>query len=214
MALVVNGYLVPVPLQMVSSLYYSFPYIVVLLAVFVVSVVLFIVFPTLRIYRKRRNILIYAAIAVVLVSLVAQIDNVSRRAIIDYAVGGPTKFYSGTLNQLTLSSGNHGNRDARFTLVISSVNASFQIQPQQNSIQTDNKTAKVQFYLQESWFPKSSDNKPLFFTIDDNVTGFSFSVSFDSHGSVDVASGVTSLSYVWNGTENCYNAGVFGGFVV
>ncbi len=195
--------MLPVALQMPSSLFYSYPYYLALLAVLIVTAVFLVIFPSLRKYRRRRNILIYVAIVVVLFSLVAQIDNVSRRAIVDFSVGGPAKFYRGEPNQLAVSAGNHGNRAVSFRLVISSVNASFQIQPQQDYVQINNRTSKVPFSLQESSLFGSSENKPLFFTIDENVSGFSFSVSLEAQpsGSVSVASGITYITYTWNGTQ-------------
>ena len=186
-------------------------YYLALLAVLIVTAVLLLIFPSLRKYRRRRNILIYIAIVVVLFSLVAQIDNVSRRAIVDFSVGGSANFYGGETNQLAVFAGNHGNRAVSFKLIISSVNVSFQIQPQQDCIQINNRTCKVPFSLQESSLLGSSENKPLFFTIDENVSGFSFSVSLEAQpsGSVSVASGITYITYTWNGIANCYVPGPF-----
>ena len=137
---------------------------------------------------------------------VFQIDNVSRRAVVSYAFAGDPKYYDREGNQLIIQCQNHGDRAASFYLVLSSVNATFQVKTQQDYIQTSSRTVKVPFLLQESWLSMSANSKSVFFTIDENVTGFSFSMSLEAqgYGSLVVASGDTNERFVWDGTENCY----------
>lgn len=159
--------------------------------------------------------MIYAAVALVLVLLVFQIDNVSRRANVSYVLDTSfNKAYLGEVNQIVMYCQNYGDRAASFYLVLSSVNASFQVQTQQNYIQVNSKTVKVPFLLQEHWFSMSAKSKPVFFTVDENVTGFSFSGSLEpqGYGGLDVSSGFTSATFVWSGTENCYVLGTVGIF--
>jgi hypothetical protein len=113
-----------------------------------------------------------------------------------------------------MGSENHGNRAASFYLVLSSVNASFQVKTQQNYVQISSTTVKVPFFLQESGRSMSEASKPVFFTIDQNVTGFSFSFSLERQDYVHlvVASGDTCVWFVWNGTKNVYVEGGGGGF--
>jgi hypothetical protein len=204
----------PIPLALVPSSYSAFPYIVMLLGVIIAIAALLIVFPSLRKYRRKRNILIYLVAALVIVLLVFQIDNVSRRAVVSYAFAGDPKYYDREGNQLIIQCQNHGDRTASFYLVLSSVNATFQVKTQQDYIQTSSRTVKVPFLLQESWLSMSANSKSVFFTIDENVTGFSFSMSLEAqgYGSLVVASGDTDERFVWNGTENCYILSGGGGF--
>jgi hypothetical protein len=98
--------------------------------------------------------------------------------------------------------------------VLSSANASFTAQTQQTYLQVNSTMVKVPFLLQEHWFSMNADSKPVFFTIDENVTGFSFHVSLEaqSYNSLVVVSGDTDISWVWDATENCYKLSTTGGF--
>ena len=196
----------PVPLAVVPSSDLAFPYIVMLLGVIIAIAALLIVFPSLRKYRRKRNILIYLAAALVIVLLVFQIDNVSRRAVVSYAFAGDPKYYDREGNQLIIQCQNHGDRAASFYLVLSSINATLQVETQQNCIQTNSRTVKIPFLLQESWLSTSANSRPVFFTIEENVTSFSFSMSLEAqdYSSLVVASGDTDETFVWNGTENGY----------
>jgi hypothetical protein len=187
-----------------------------LLDVIIAIAALLIIFPSLRKYRRKKNILVYVVAALVIALLIFQIDNVSRRAIVSYsfAGAGDTKYYDREGNQIIMQCQNHGDRAASFYLVLSSVNATFQVKTQQNYIQTSSRTVKVPFLLQESWLSMSADSKPVFFTIDKNVTGFSFSISLEAqgYGSLVVGSGDTDIRFAWNGTENCYMLDMISGF--
>jgi hypothetical protein len=212
-----SGWLQLFPLQFPDPTFFTGPYLFALGAVGVATVVLLVFSRSFRNYRRRRNIVIYCVIALVAVVLVAQIDNVSRRALIGYWVKGENTVYSDAVSQLTVSSGNEGNRDVHFTLVIRSVNATF-LSPQMidGYTQLDNTTVTVPFLLYAGGSPHNSDSKLVSFKVDAGAASFSFSVSFESKDAayLGVGSGVTSLWYDWNATENCYKAGPMGGFIV
>ena len=76
------------------------------------------------------------------------------------------------------------------------------------------RTVKISFMLKESLLSTNAESKSVFFTIDENVTGFSFSFSLEnqSHASLVVASGDANVEYTWNSTENCYVQGIRFGF--
>jgi hypothetical protein len=91
-------------------------------------------------------------------------------------------------------------------LVVRSVNASFLAQTQPNYVQVNSTLIKVHFTLSENWFSRrSKTTESVLFNIDENVTGFSFTITPDSwsKGCLFV-SGQPFVSYVWNGTENCF----------
>jgi hypothetical protein len=185
-----------------------------LLGVIIAISALLIIFPSLRKYRRKRNILIYVVTCLVIAVLIFQIYDVPRRAVISYLFAGDTKYYDREYNQILINCQNYGDKAASFYLILNSINASFQNQTQQNYIQTSSRTIKVPFMLQESWLSTNAESKPVFFTIDENVTGFSFSFSLEnqSHAPLIVASGDTNVEYAWNSTENCYVQGILSEF--
>ena len=60
----------------------------------------------------------------------------------------------------------------------------------------------------------NADSKPVFFTIDMNVTSFPFSVFLEAQcsGSIDVGMALASITCVWNATQNCYVLDAGAGF--
>ncbi len=202
-----NVGLAAVPLTMIESSYFAYPYIITLIVFCIAILASLAIFPSARKYWRRRNIALYAAFALIIFLLFFQIDNVSRRAMITYGFSaGNNRAYVGAVNHVTLSGENHGGRAARFYLVFSSVNASFQTQNQQDYILANSKTVKVPFVLSESGFSTNAASKPVLFTVDENVSGFSFSATLEPTGlgGLSVTSGFSSATYTWNATENCY----------
>jgi hypothetical protein len=199
----------PVPLAIAPSSDLAFPYIAILLGVIIAVAALLIVFPSLRKYRRKRNVLIYTVILLVVALLIFQIQDVPKRALVSYGFAGDTECYNQTGNQLVVSCQNHGDRSASFYLVLTGFNASLQVKTQQDYVQTNSTTVKVPFSLQESGLSMSTDSKPVFFTIDENVTEFSFSLWVETHdySRLVVSSGDYFIQFVWNATENCYKTG-------
>jgi hypothetical protein len=199
----------PIPFSIAPPPDFTTPYIVALLGVIIAVAALLIVFPSLRKYRRKRNILVYSIALLVVALLVFQISeapSLSRRAIVEYGFVGDPKYYNREGNQLVMACHNHGDKAASFYLVLSGFNASFQVKTQQDYIQTSNRTVKVPFSLQESGLPLSEDKKPVFFTIDENVEEFSFTFSYEAedYNHLVFSSGSLSVKYVWNATENCF----------
>ncbi len=201
-----------VPLSMVSSLVFAMPYIIAIIAIFIAILVLFVRYPSLRNYRRKRIILIYCVFILVLGLLMFQMDNVYRRAFVNYSISTSyDKAYVGVVNRVVWSCGCFGGRSASFYLVISSINASFTLHYQRDYVLISNTTVKVPFSLSES-----SDSEPVFFIIDDNVTSFSFSASLENRGwgGLEVSSALSSVTFVWNATENYYELNYASGFTV
>ena len=113
------------------------------------------------------------------------------------------RFYPETVNQLGLTSTSLGDRPCSFHLVIQCTNATLPAQSELNHIQINATSAKVHFTL--GLFSPSSVTQYLFFEIDENVTGFSFTILPDTGTrGCSFVSGQPFISYVWNGTENCF----------
>ena len=202
-----SGFSPPIPLSVVPSSYFAFPYIVLLIVVLVIVTALLVKFSSLRKYRMKRNILIYFVMALVLALLIFQIDTIVRRANVFYSIeprDGLTKFYPDTKNQITVYCQSNGVRAADFYIVLKSTNASFQPDADQSYIQVNTTTVKVPFQLHG--FSPTEDSKPVSFRIDGNVTSFSFQASLEaqSFNFIDVYSAVYGVTFVWNATEDCY----------
>jgi len=206
-----------VSLGMLPSSYFAIPYIALFLAICIAVIVMLVIFPSFRKYRRKRNILIYIVAALVLMLLIFQIDNVTRRAVVSYKIDtSVTQFYPDETNQIRIRCQNHGDRPASFYLDFHSINASFSAQPEQTYIQVSTTLVVVPFMLQESWFSTNTVSKPVFFNIDANVTEFSFDILFEVHGynNIAVSEGVTNIRCVWNETQNCYTLEGVSGFIV
>jgi len=133
--------------------------------------------PSFRVYRKRRNLIIYAVSALILGLLAYQAyDSFLGPAYVSYSLeNGETRFYAGRVNTLSVSSSNMGMRTASFNLILKSVNASFTPNTQQNYVQVNSTIIKVPFS-----FPQGGrETKPVQFTIDENVSAFAFYTSTD-----------------------------------
>lgn len=206
----------PVTLSIAPPPDFTTPYIVALLGVIIAVAALLIIFPSLRKYRRKRNILVYVVILLIMALIVFQINeapSLSRRAIVGYGFAGDTKYNKREDNQLVMACENVGDKAASFYLICNGLNASFQIKAQQDYIQTGNRTVKVLFSLQERGLPLSEDRKPVFFTIDENVEEFSFTFSLEAQSNnLVVHRGDTSVTYLWNVTENCFILSFGGGF--
>jgi hypothetical protein len=194
----------PIPLSIISNDAFTFPYYIMLVGFIIAFATLLLVRPSFRKYRRKRSIILYVAAALVIILLLFQIDNAGRRAIVNIDYKGESNYYPGQIGRLTMETTNFGDRAANFFLVISNVNASFQ--PEQNFIYVDRSTIKVAYLLQERWSSRNGDQRNVAFTIDENVSGFSFLVSWEQQGSEEliVTTADTGMAFVWNGTQNCY----------
>ncbi len=197
----------PVPLAIASSFYLAFPYIVALVGVGVTVAVLLLAFPFLRRYRGKK-VLIYVAILFAVALLVFQVWDVPRRSVLDFRLASDAKIYEQQRNQVVVSCQNHGDRAASFYLILSCTNASFQVENQPNYVQINSRAVKVPFSLSQNGLSSSGDSKPVFFTVDANVSQFTFSLSPEirDYDHLVVSSAQSGVSFVWNMTENCFLA--------
>ena len=196
----------PLRSALISGISIALPYILLFLTVLIALAVLIFAFPSLRKPWRRRNILIYTAVALILVLIAYQIDNTYRRAIIAYRIDQTSKFTPIELNQLAFSCINYGEREAVFNLVITGTNISFSSSPTQDYATVNEETVRMPFKLQERWFPNNAENKAVFFTIEENVTGFFLEVSWENQGysQLVVVEAITGISCLWNEEESTY----------
>ena len=200
----------PIPLSLISPWAIGFPFLI-----FAVIVAVLAILAAIRFRRRHpeRKILTYAVIASILILLVISFDYVSRPVIVEYRVDtGSGKLFTETMNQFSLISENHGSRGMSFYLVINCIGASFPTQ--QDNILVNSRTLKVPFDLSINGFGLDSQSKNVFFTIDRGVSSFSFSIHLEQSGFgwLMVGSATTSISGIWNTTENRYTYQSMGGF--
>jgi hypothetical protein len=184
-----------------------FPYIIMLSVFLVIIAVCFFKIPSLRAYRRKRNLLIYAALLLI-ISLTAYqaCDLFLGPAWVSYSIDdGWKQFYPRRINTFTVSSSNMGMRTASFNLIIKSVNASFVVDSQQYFGHGNGTEIKVPFS-----FPQGgTDTKTVHFTIDENVTSFSFDISVE--GQVFVTSYTMQANGEWNSKTDSYTLNVVPG---
>ena len=206
----IAGFL-PLPMSLLSPWVLAVPLIFVFLIVLAITAVAII--PNFRKQHGRRKILMSIGIAAVFLVLIAGIDLTVRRSVITYRYDSKNvEAYPDQVNQLHFSCENHGDRAASFMLVLHSLNASFV--SQQDYCLVNSRTAKIPFVLAESLFAQNEAGKTVYFKADQNVTGFSFAISLEPQlfSSIVVSSGITSLSFDWNATQNRYVGGMASGF--
>ena len=196
----------PLRSALISGFSIALPYILLFLTVLIALAVLIFAFPSLRKPWRRRNILIYTAVALILVLIAYQIDNTYRRAIIAYRIDQTSRFTPFELNQLAFSCINYGEREAVFNLVITGTNISFSSSPTQAYATVNEETVRMPFKLQERWFPNNAENKAVFFTIEEHVTSFFLEVSWENQGysQLVVVEAITGISCLWNEEESTY----------
>jgi hypothetical protein len=206
----------PIPLAFAAPSSLSIPYFIGIIVIIIVFIVLLLAFPSLRMYRKKRNLLVYCIFALLIVLLFSQINDAYKQAIVNFGLdnNGSTRAYFGENNTISLYCQNMGNKAVDFYVILKAQNASFPTPSGQDYVQMNNKTVKVLFFLSESGLPRDSDKKPVLFIIDENVTGFLFSTSLESkeYQKPLYISTANSEIFVWNSTENCFMLNSTSGF--
>jgi amino acid transporter len=186
---------------------FPLPYIILFLLIVITAMVLLAKFPSLRKYRRKRNIIIYSILTVALVFTLFLAYESPRKTILEYYLNDYHKFPDycpATINQFNLTCHNRGDKANSFYMIINSVNTSFPTQPQEIYVSVNDTTIKVLFTLGESGSSNEKDTKRVLFNINENVTGFSIKVKPETRNDLIGAGSLHAMQYVWNGTENCY----------
>jgi hypothetical protein len=174
---------------------------------------IFVFVPSLRKYRRKRNIVIYATVGIILSLLVVQACEVSLRPalftvhIVDYPKIPPLK--TNQLNQLNLTCTTYlGDRATSFYLVFTGENISF-IEKQQDYVLTNTTTIKIPFTTPYGRDMKDVQIKPLLFRINENVTSFKMYPLLEQiNGQVIMGSGIWDIWGKLNSTEKGYRINV------
>jgi membrane-bound acyltransferase YfiQ involved in biofilm formation len=187
---------------------FTTPYVIALLGFVIVFVALLVVFPSMRKYRRKRNMLVYVVVLLIIVLLVFQINeapNLSKRAMVNYGYAGDLKYYKKADNQFVIACDNFGDKPAKFYINCTAFNASLQVKTEQDYVQVSSTVVKVPFLLQERGLPLSEDRKQVFFSVDENATEFEFTFWLEELSSPLIPGyGDYAVRYTWNSTENCF----------
>ena len=191
-------------LGIIDPTIYAIPYVILIIILTIFALASFMKFPSLRNYRRKRNIVVYSALLLVFALLLFQTYDVSSVALISYKIEPHFSFDPDAAKHIGVTCSSRGGRSCSYYLILKSVNASFPTLTEQNYLHISDTAVKVPFTI-SGLFSPTEVTKYLFFEIDKNVTGFSFSILPDSWSSIYMfVSGQQSVSYIWNGTENCF----------
>lgn len=153
--------------------------------------------------NHRRNLAVIALIIVISSVFFLQYNWMAKPATVDYNLNiDINKYYPDGDNAINITCGNSGDKSASFYLVLSMTNSSFSPQTEQPYLQVNSATVKFPFTLHNG----DSIVKPVFFSIDENATGFSFNLFFEKadQNKVYGQSSLYYVSYKWNETGKYY----------
>ncbi len=179
------------------------PYIAMLIVGFILLLVLIVKFPTLRNFRKKQTLTMYAAAALVFSLLIFLTYDTSLGLTVVTSTITPSdgSYKFGAVSQFMISVINLGHRAANFYLVLTAVNASFLVQNQPDYIQVNSTALKIPFSIPGTF--RYQEIKPVYFTINENVTGFSI---YDrDYFSVLRVAWTTQMECQWNNTDKSYS---------
>ena len=190
--------------MIVNPLFNAYPYIILLAICMIVVIVAFWKYPPIRVYRRKRNLLVYA-VSILILSLIAyQAYDVSLGP--NYVSFGiektQTPIYAGQENQFGVTCYSNGVKEMHFYMVIQSANATLQVSSLQDYIQLNDTAIMIPFSFQGS----GELTKPVHFTADTNVSGLAFYPSFNqpNDNQVIVTSYLTEIQCNWNPATNSF----------
>jgi hypothetical protein len=164
-------------MPLIIPLYNAYPYILLLAIILAVVIVAFWKFPPLRVYRRKRNLLFYAALALVFCLVAYRAYDVSLGPnFISFGIQKTqSPIYAGQQNHFTVTCSSNGVHDVQFYMVFKSANATLQTGGQQGYIQVNQTAIKIPF----SFRGDGSETKPIYFTAEANASSLSFYPSFE-----------------------------------
>jgi hypothetical protein len=135
---------------------------------------------------------------------------VPRRTVYNYYINNSSfanspNYYPEKINQFNLTCEYLESNPASFYMIVNSINVSFPAQTQETYVPVNDTAIKVLFTVSEGTSPIHKDTKPILFSINENVTGFSFTIYPETVSDTLFPSARNyGMNYVWNGIENYY----------
>ncbi len=185
------------------------PYILLFILIMVVALACLLKFSSLRNYRRKRTLLVYGVVALLLSLTAYQAGYIGYEA----SMGAPmmvtydieyhrTQLYAGQNSEFTITCENLGRRETSFYLVLNSENASLLANNQRYS-QVNSTSIKIPFTLHTL---HEKADATVYFRIDENVTGSKFAPSIERMTASPIATGSTAaVECFLNPKTNSYN---------
>jgi hypothetical protein len=153
------------------------PYVLLLFVCLLVFLVCIINFRSLRVYRRKRNLLVYAVFALVLTLIAYHANEVSLGpSYISYGIKKTqTPIYAMEKNQFGVTCYCDGGKEATFYMVMKCANATLQIDEQANYIKVNDTAVKIPFSFRGS----GEQTKPVYFMVNANVSSVEFYPSIE-----------------------------------
>jgi|GEM_PF-2008482 hypothetical protein len=153
------------------------PYIALLGVSSLVLAVVFLKYPSIKAYRRKRNLLAYAAMITVLGLIAYQAYYISLGPnYVSFSIQKTQNpIYSGQQNQFSVTCNSDGAKTVDFYMVIVGANATLQANSLQGYIQPNDTEIKIPF----SFHGSGTQTKQVYFTADANVSSLTFYPSFE-----------------------------------
>ena len=134
--------------MIVNPLFDAYPYIMLLVVCLIVVIVAFWKYPLMRVYRRKRNLLVYAVMILVMSLIAYQAYDVSLGP--DYILSfgiqkTASQIYAGQENQFVVTCYSNGAKEVHFYMVIQSANATLQVGYLQDYIQLNDTAIMIPF---------------------------------------------------------------------
>jgi hypothetical protein len=148
------------------------PYIMLLTVCLLVFIGCLVGVRSLRVYRRKRNIAVYAVFIVAFVSIAYLTYGASLGPnYVSFSIAkAQTPIYPGQQNSFSITCHSDGAKDANFYMIILSENASLTTAGQQGYIQVNQTCIKIPF----SFHGAGEQTKPVYFTAQANTDSLEF----------------------------------------
>jgi len=183
------------PTSTIDPRSYAVPYILLFFVCLLVFLVCIINFRSLRVYRRKRNLLVYAVLVLVLTLIAYQANGVSLGpSYISYGIKKTqTPIYAMEQNQFGVTCYCDGGKVATFYMVMKCANATLHVDEQLNYIQVNDTAIKIPFSFRGS----GEQTKPVYFTVTANVSSVEF------YPSIERESGSSIMVTTWLSEIRC-----------
>ncbi|MCW3999991.1 MAG: hypothetical protein NWE93_07115 [Candidatus Bathyarchaeota archaeon] len=175
----------------------AYPYLILLAICVLVVLVVFWKYPPMRAYRRKRNLMAYAALIAIfcLISYRAY-DVTAGPNLVSFGIQKTqSPIFVGQQNQFTVTCYSQGAKNVQFYVVFKSANATLQTGGQQGYIQVNDTAIKIPF----SFHGEGQETKPVYFTAA-NATSLSFypSVERQTDSPMIVTAYLTNIQCNWD----------------
>lgn len=184
------------PAIVINPWSHAVPYILLFFVCLFAFLICIIKFRSLRIYHRKRNLLVYGVFALILILIVHQANEVSLGpSYISYGIKKTqTPIYALEQNQFGVTIYCDGGKEAIFYMVLKSANATLQVDGQTDYIQVNDTAVKIPVSFQGS----GEQTKPVYFTVNANVSTVEFypSIERESDSSMMVTTWLSEIRCV------------------